>query len=87
MAMRLRLALVRLPVFTCTAASAQGSPAEKSEFLLTISAPQMIKSGMTLNVKATLTNNSDHSIGLWWEAGGGIPYGADRGSASHLGPI
>jgi len=77
MPMRLRLTLIGVLAFTCTAASAQGSPAQKSEFPLTIRAPQTIKSGTTLNVEATLTNNSDHSIGLWVEAGAGIPYWAD----------
>lgn len=77
MEMPLRLSLLVLLVVICAPVSAQDSPTQKSEFLVTISAPQTIESGTSLVVKAALTNNSNHSIGIWWEAGQGLPYGAD----------
>lgn len=79
--MPLRPYLLALLAVACAPVSAQDSPAPKPEFQVTISAPQTIKSSAVLTVEATLTNNSDHSIAIWWEAGQGLPYRADVRSA------
>lgn len=77
MTMPLRLTLIGLLTLMSAKVSAQNSATQKPEFPITISAPQTIKSGAVLTIAATLTNNTDQSIGIWWEAGRGLPYGAE----------
>lgn len=59
-------------------ASAQVSPTQKPAVSLTINTTQQtITPGTVLNVKATLVNNSNQNLSLWWGNGEGVPYSVE----------